>query len=276
MYGILDNLRVLPMGWDAESTLPAEVFATSFNEPDEGAEIRELTNVGAYVYSKDFVCPVCKAKFASAVIRQSKLKLSHMDGLRPIYKDIEPLCYGILLCVSCGYAALEDKFDSVSEKQRDSVIQNVRLNYSNFMPAANPEEIDLKLAVERYKYALLSAVAKRATNGEHAMLLLKISWLYEALCDTENRMLFARYAYDFLQKAYSSERFPIMGLSQAAATYLLAAFAKDFKEYDVSLKLLAGIITDRSLGTRLRELARDLKDQIIAIKKAAGEEDAEE
>jgi hypothetical protein len=278
MYSLLDNLKDLPMKWDAEIHLPPEIFAASFNEAYVADDDRHLEecNVSTYVYLKGFACPVCRANFESGVLRQSKLRVLRVEGLRPIYKDIEPLCYDVLLCINCGYAALKDRFDSLTDKQRDSIINNIRLNYSNFMPASNPEKIDLKQGIERFKYALLTAVVRKATSGEIAMLLIKISWLYKTLGDTENYLLFAKHAYETLEVAYSSERFPIMGLSQAAATYLLATYATYFGEYEKALKLLANIITDRSLAVRIRDLARDLKDEIARLRKTTDEDATDE
>ena len=261
MYGLLDNLA----NTNLELELPPEIFATSFNVELEKEE-EEKDNSG-YIFAKEFTCPVCRANFTSAVLRESKLRMLGTDELRPIYKDMEPLCYDVLMCVNCGYASLKDKFDVLSERQEEMLLTNIRANYTNFMPASYPLEIDLKMAVERNKYALLTAIIKKSSLGEKGTLLMKISWLYKIMGDTENAKLFTKYAYEYFSKAYSTERSPIFGMSEGTITFLLSRFATDLGEYDVALKFLSNIIVDKNMSERLRNLARDLKDEITELRK---------
>ena len=263
MYGILDNIKDLGL----ELEFPPEVFATSFNTqlpPKPDVDFSTLT------YPKEFTCPVCRAKFEASVLRSSKLRMSHMDELRPVYRDIEPLCYDILFCTNCAYAAFRDRFDVVSEKQQEAILGKIRMNYANFMPATLPLEIDLHSAVEIYKYALLTACIKKTSLGEKAMLFIKLAWLYEILEDKENYLYYAKYAYDYLGQAFSAERFPIFGLSEGAATFLYASFAMDLEKYSTTLKFLSEIIVNKNFSTRLRDLARDKKDEVNALRKEKG------
>jgi len=265
MYGMLDNLKDLGL----ELEFPSELFATSFN-----SEIvyEKIVDFDKLTYPKDFDCPVCRAKFQASVLRSSKLRLSHMNELHPVYKDIEPLCYDIMFCANCGYASFRDRFDVVSEKQQDIILEKIRTNYLNFMPSDYPLEIEPKKAVELYKYALLTACVKKASLGEKAMLLIKITWLYKILEDKQNVAYFTGFAYDYLSQAFSSERFPIFGMSEGTVTFLLASFATDLGEYQAALKFLSEIIVNKNLSSRLRDLARDKKDEVNELRKAAGEE----
>ena len=260
MYGILDNLNDLGLELD----LPNEVFATRFtvallNESDDDTPDIDLS---AYFFTKEFNCPVCGIKFSTSVLRDSKLRMLGMDELRPVYKDIEPMCYDVMLCVNCGYAALKDRFDVVSEKQRETLLANIRNNYANFMPAQNPPIIDTHQGIERLRYALLSALIKKASLGERAMILAKIAWLYKIAEDDYNYLFYAKYANAELTKAYQSESFPIFGMSEGVVTYLLARFAVDEKDYVTATKFLSNIIVNKNLSTRLRDLARDLRDSV--------------
>ena len=264
MYRILDNLKDLGL----ELELPFEIFsATCTPKAEEQAEEKEPVDHSAYVFNKDFECPICRAKFVFSVVRSSKLRMSHMNELRPSYHDIEPLYYDVRMCVACGYAALKDRFDRVSDKQKEALLANIRTNYLNFMPASIPDTIDGKLAAELFKYALLSAFVKKTTTGEKAMLLIKLSWIYQDLEDEENYNLYGKYAYEFLTEAYTTESFPILGMGQGAATYILARYATHFKDYSAALKFLSDVIIDRGLPTRLRDLARDMKDEILELRK---------
>jgi len=273
MYGILDNLKDL----DFELDLPCEIFETRFSEPPpktEGNEEEEpvVVDLSQYFFIKEFECPICRAKFTTSVLRESKLRMLRMEELRPVYRDIEPLCYDVMLCVNCGYAALKDRFPVVADRQRDAILANIRTNYANFMPAENPPEIDMKQGVERLKYALLTALVKKVSLGERAVLLAKIAWLYKAMEDETNYLYYAKYANQELTKAYQSETFPIFGMSEGVVTYLLARFAADEQDYTTAIKFLSNIIVNKNLSTRLRELARDLKEYVQEQRKDEDEE----
>ncbi|MCL2235090.1 MAG: DUF2225 domain-containing protein [Defluviitaleaceae bacterium] len=264
MYGILDNLND-DLG--LELNLPYDIFAESFNEGavKEGDAVSEET-LASLIYTKEIECPVCRAKIENTLVRESKLRLSHMEELRPVYRDFEPLCYDVTMCTTCGYAALKDRFEIVSDRQREALLQKVRMNYANFMPVVYPAIMDEKMGIERYKYALLTGCVKKVSLGERAMLLTKISWLYKTLGDTANTHLFTKHANDVLTQAYESERFPIFGMSEATVHFLLARFATNLGDYSRALRFLSLIIVDQSVNIRLRDLARDMKEEIGQVK----------
>jgi len=185
-----------------------------------------------------------------------------MEELRPVYKEFEPLCYDVTMCTTCGYATLKDRFDVVAERQQENLLIKLRFNYANFMPANFPMEMDAKMGVERYKYALLTACIKKASLGERAMILIKLSWLYKVMGDTLNTQLFTLHANEVLTQAYQSERFPIFGMSEVTVHFLLARFAVDLGDHQTALKFLSQIIVDKSVNARLRDMARDLKEEI--------------
>ena len=264
MYGLLDNLND-DLGLELD--LPYQIFATSFNEPEvmEGEEeTQEISpeSVATLLYTKEIECPVCRAKFNHTLVRESKLRLSHMEELRPVYKGFEPLCYDVTMCTTCGYATLKDRFDVVAERQRETLLTKLRFNYANFMPANFPMEMDIKMGVERYKYALLTACMKKASLGEKAMILVKLSWLYKVLGDMPNTQLFTRHANEVLTQAYQSERFPIFGMSESTVHFLLARFAVDLNDHPTALRFLSQIIVDKNVNSRLRDLARNMKEEI--------------
>ena len=266
MYGMLDNLSDLGLEMD----LPYEIFATSFNPA--AVPIEEEKDLSGYFFKKEFTCPICAAKFNWAVLRQSKLRMERMDELRPVYKDIEALCYDVMMCVKCGYAAINDRFDVVSDRQRENLLEKMRLNYSNFMPVAFEPLVSIEKAIEIHKYALVTAFIKKVSAGEKAKLLIKLSWLYKVAGDEENTILFNKHAFEYLTQAMSTERFPIFGMGEGAVTYILASYAAGMRKFSVSLKFLSEIIVNQSFPARLRDLARDLKEQITEMREQGAEE----
>ena len=275
MYGMLDNLETTGV----ELELPYELFKTSFNTPATVGETEiprskgEPKELASFCLKKAFTCTVCETTFETYIARDTKLRLSHMVELRSVYFDIEPMCYDVIMCERCGYASLRHKFDALSERQIDVLTHNIRRHYNDFVPPSFPLEVDLHMAVEKHKYALLSALVKKTSIGERAYMLMKISWFYQILQDTENELYFTKYAYEYFTKAYSSERFPIFGMSEATVTYLLGSFAYKLGEYGSALKFLSNIIVQKDAPSRIKDLARDIKDEIIKIRGATENEE---
>ena len=264
MYGLLDNLDSLGL----ELELPFELFKTSFNpapkeEPTEEDSEAEPIDMSASFGPKVYTCPVCKVDFDYNIVRTTKIRLKHTIGVRPVYYNIEPLFYGVLMCTRCGYAALQSNFESIIRPQADRLSENLRPLYSNFMAPSYPLVLTVEMAIERYKYALLSALFKKSWLSEKAFIMMKIAWLYEMMGDTENELLFVKHSYDYFTKAYTVERFPLFGLSQGTVAYILAEFASKLGDKSSALKHLGTVILDPGTPERLKELARDLKHKLV-------------
>lgn len=134
-------------------------------------------------------------------------------------------------------------------------------------------------AMERYKLALVNAVVKRSKASEKAYICLKTAWLLrgygESLrekedCDEKKVAALARQEEEFLENAYKgfsearqSEMFPICGMNTVTVDYLVAVLAVRFKDYGVATKLLSAVITSPGANVRIKDRARDMKDQVM-------------
>lgn len=60
-------------------------------------------------------------------------------------------------------------------------------------------------------------------------------------------------------------------MDEITIDYLIAVLAKQFGRYDVASKLIASILTSPSAGARMKDKARDLKEEILAeLKRTKG------
>lgn len=55
---------------------------------------------------------------------------------------------------------------------------------------------------------------------------------------------------------------PICGMNGITVDYLVAVLAMRFKDYNVAIKLLSVVITSSGTSPRIKDRARDMKDQI--------------
>ncbi len=211
-----------------------------------------------YTYSKSFECPVCGKTFVSSVIRTAKVRLISIDfDLRPVYEPVDPMLYDVVTCVNCGYGAVLQRFNRLSDAQIDLVHTHIS---SKFTPFIYPDELTVDMAIERYKLALINTMVKKGSVGEKAYICMKLSWLHRMKEDKPGEMLFVQHAYEGFAQAFTREDMPIMGLGENTILYLLGAFAKMLGKNDDALRYVTKVILSKTASNNLKERARDLKE----------------
>lgn len=245
--------------WEAESAYPAD-------EP--------------YVFGKNYTCPLCNKEFKNPTVKSSKARMIGSDqDLRPRYEGINPLKYDVILCPHCGYAGLERYFKNVTQVQKEWIKEKICSAYKR---REEKSTFTYEDAFQRYKLALLSSITKQANDSEKAYICLKTAWLLrgwrESLEKDEQSVgaceklkaqetEFLKNAKAGFEQANLKEDYPLCGMDECTVDYLVAALAVYFEEYDAALKLLSGVIASRAAGSRVKDRARDLKDEIAGKSK---------
>ncbi|MGN0167290.1 MAG: DUF2225 domain-containing protein [Acetatifactor sp.] len=273
--GILSGLDGLGLGGLEGMDIFGEEEKKDVKQAAEAPKIQEKD----LIYDKAFHCPVCDKDFTAKIMKTGKAKLIGTDNdLRAKYEGIDPVKYDVELCPICGYAALTRYFPSLTPTQakliREKVSMNVHINtYSD-------DTYSYEQAMERYKLALVCAVVKRAKASEKAYICLKSGWLVrgyreslqESGAGNEKKLAeLAGQEDEYLQNAYKgfsearqTEGFPMCGMDEITIDYLLAVLAARFKKFDVASRMVASILASPSANARMKDKARDLKDDILA------------
>lgn len=228
-----------------------------------------------YVFAKKWTCPICNKEFKNPTVKSSKARMIGSDqDLRPRYEGINPLKYDVILCPHCGYAGLEKYFATLSQVQKEWIKEKIASAYKRREEKSTFTYEDAYL---RYKLALLSSMTKQANDSEKAYICLKTAWLLrgwrESLADNEQNSVvcekLAAQEKDFLKNAKTGfeqanlkEDYPLCGMDESTVDYLVAALSVHFEEYEAAMKLLSGVIASRAAGVRVKDRARDLKDEI--------------
>lgn len=235
-----------------------------------------------YVFDKKCKCPACDANITTPTVKSSKARMVGSDrDLRPKYENINVIKYDVVVCPQCGYTALERYFkEPLKPGQKDSIQTKIS---SAFTPREMGPTLSYEEAFYRYKMALISAMTKEGKESEKAYTCLKSAWLIrswreelEAAGDTSKSPElttqednFLKNARDGFTKANVSEEYPLAGMDENTLDYLLAALNFHFDDFDTALKLCSGLIANRDVNPRVKERARDLKDEISEKQKAA-------
>ena len=125
-----------------------------------------------------------------------------------------------------------------------------------------------------------------AKFSEGAYLSLKTAWIYRSYKESLDREMAGyetkyekleisekenlRKAYDYFVKAVQTEEFPMCGMDEPTVDYIIAVLAMEFGDYFDSSKLLSKLITSYSASGRLKDRARDVKEELARRMKEAG------
>ena len=230
------------------------------DEESDAMSEEAIAKMADCIYDKKFCCPVCDAHFTDKAVKSAKVRLLELDvDLMPKYTPLNPFYYNVVICTSCGYAALADNFDKLTEAQGFAIKKEISKKY---LHKSYTFPLTESSAVERYKYTLLNTVVKKGRVSEMAYICLVISWIYKIDEDEENRRLFVGSAYKLFIEAFGKESFPFFGLSETATQYLIAELAWYLKDQESSKKWLSRVLSSRSSTSKVKELALDLKNRI--------------
>jgi len=224
------------------------------------AQQEKEENPTQYLMRKSFICPVCGLEFTDYLVRPSKLRVLDTDtDLRTIYRTIDPNYYDVVLCIHCGYAALHHRFNHLSERQADAVMEKI---LPSFKSKIYPMPLSSEHAVERHKLALLCSVAKGANSGEKAFLCLKTAWLYRDLEDTDNELLFLKNAYTLFKDAYTNESSPFGPFDENTTHMLIAELARRTGDFDEAKMWISRLMNKKGITTVIKKRSEVIRDLI--------------
>lgn len=231
-----------------------------------------------FLFDKSFTCPICDKEFKARTVKIGKAKLAGTDSdLRPKYEQVDLLKYDVIMCPCCGYASLSRYFKFITSPQAKRIKETIS---KNFKPITEYKEIyTYDEALERYKLTLANAIVKMAKASEKAYICLKTAWLLRGKAESldttdpeyetqkaqieEEEREFLRNALDGFLAARQAESFPMCGMDEPTVDYVISVTAAKFEQFDVASKLISQIIASPSTNPRMKDKARDLKDEIM-------------
>jgi hypothetical protein len=233
------------------------------------------------LFDKTYTCSVCDHEFKTKTVRAGKARLLGTDAdLRPRYENIDLIKYDVVACPMCGYAALSRYFKYMTSRQLKLIRAGICANYK---PQVWQEETySYDEALRRYKLTLANAIVKQAKASEKAYICLKSGWLLRGMRESlkpeaedyekqKSNLLaqekeYLQNALEGFVSARQTEGFPMCGMDETTVDYLIAMLAMQAGQYDLSMKMLGGIITSGSANRRIKDKARDAKELLKKMK----------
>ena len=276
MAGLLSGLEQFGLS-NLESMDLYETQKKVEKGPD-GKAVTPTVQEQDFLFDKAFKCPICDREFRARTVKIGKAKLAGSDlDLRPRYEQIDLLKYDVIMCPLCGYASLSRFFKYVTSPQAKNIKEKIS---ATFKPQKDEREIyTYDEALERYKLTLANAIVKQTRASEKAYICLKTAWLlrgkaehldknlpdYETQkkqCEDEENE-FLRNALEGFLAARQTESFPMCGMDEPTVDYVIAVTAMRFEQYDVSSRLITGILQSTTANPRMKDKARDIKEILM-------------
>lgn len=171
------------------------------------------------LYNKAVICPVCSKEFEITKVKTKACKIASRDSdFCVYYEGLNPILYDAWVCEHCGYAALSDKFESISTKDANVIKKSI---YPRWHKRSFAGERNMDMAVEAFKLVLLNLQVRKAKASELAKICIRIAWLYRYSND-EKENNFLKFALRNYDEAYQKERFPIDKLDEYTCMFLIA------------------------------------------------------
>lgn len=278
--GILSGLSSLGLG----KLEGAELYAQEKKaapEKKEEAKIEEVIKETDFIFEKTIECVCCKKEFQIFTIKTGKARLVRQDkDLRPVFAGIDPLKYDVISCPKCGYSATAKFYGALAAPQKKLVQDNIGSSFFKF--ARGEDTVSYDEAIERYKLALASAIVKKGKDSEKAYTCLRMAWTirgkaenldkatpnYDSIiseCNQDQDELLHNALEGFVS-ARGKEPFPIAGMDEKTLDYLLAVLYLREGDLDNATKMVASVLMSNSANARLKDKARELKEEILQKK----------
>lgn len=215
------------------------------------------TDINTLLYDKKVNCPVCLQTFNSRVVRAYAPRMKSKDTDAFIrYEGINPYFYEVIVCPTCGYAALKSDFQKIESYKRETILIKISNQWHG---KEYPQIYNEEIAIERYKLALLNAVLGEFKDSTKAILCLKIAWMYRLLENEEEENDFLKRALQGFLIAYENERTPIYGLNRYSLEYLIGELYRRTEDYTNAKLWLSKVILSGA-DQKLKDRARDMRD----------------
>ncbi|MBU5437852.1 DUF2225 domain-containing protein [Tissierella sp. MSJ-40] len=188
------------------------------------------------LYDKKEKCPICEKEFTTKKTRSSKLRLIKRDeDFFNHYSGENPIKYGVSVCPNCGYAALENKFHSITKEQGEIIKNNITTKWNK---RSYGDARSLDDAIETYKLALLIGNLLNYKKLEIGTICLSIGWLYRLKEDRTEETRFLTLARDQFKEAYYNESLEGSNMDEGKLSYLAGEISRRLGDKEEALNWL--------------------------------------
>lgn len=186
------------------------------------------------LYDKNVNCPVCNYEFTTKKVRTRSLRLIKQDtDFMPFYQGENPIKYTVFVCPNCGYAATEEKFDSISNWSKEKIQIEVSSRWKK-RSYGNVRTLDE--AIDACKLALYEGQLLEESRLYLASIALNIAWLYRLKEDNNEEKRFLKIAKGLYEEVYYKENLHDTNMDEFKLAYLIGELARRLGDIENAIK----------------------------------------
>jgi len=191
------------------------------------------------LYNKKLECPVCSNKIEVTQVKKMGYRIASRDtDFCVYYEGINPILYEPWVCEFCGYAALEEDFEGISEKGKDIIKKNVT---PHWRARSFTGERDYQKAIEAYKLVIVSSKYLQAKSSTLAKISMRMAWIYRLENDPKE-MDYLAFALKYYADAYEKESFPIAKMDESTCMYMIGELNRRLGNIDEAVKWFSKVL----------------------------------
>ena len=228
-------------------------------------------------YEKEITCPICLTKFNVIIVKANKcIPIGKDEDFRQIYQDVTPFFYDIWSCPSCHYSAPKNIFHTVKPAETVAIAEVLAKSKLKINPLGERESEDALIC---YKLALLCMSYRKIPASSIAGILQKTAWIYRLQKNEALEQEYMNKAIKYYEEAYSTERFPIGGMSEIRLGYIIGELHRRTKHYPEAIQYFSKLVHHPLANSEpaILKMARDqwakAKEEYNLVKNG-GEDDA--
>ena len=216
-------------------------------------------------FTVEKTCPICKESTRVVKVRSRLPVLKRDEDGCVHYEDFNPYYYTVWTCEHCGFAADEKTFTTKMPDRHLKILRGDLL--ANKFGIDFVEERTLDDAIFAFKLAISYVEQVEGKFSTQAKYAHQLAWIYRDAGDEKNERKFLERAAKLYDSALAKETFPVDGLSDSGAVYLIGAIYWHLGEPEKSAAYLSRLVGDdglRSRDPRLFDKVRDLWGDVRA------------
>ncbi|MCX7709648.1 MAG: DUF2225 domain-containing protein [Clostridia bacterium] len=219
------------------------------------------------LYNTTIECPVCSKKFEVTKVRAKTSKVLERDSdFCVYYEGINPIMYDVWVCEHCGYAAQQDKFSEISDRDAKTIKETISPKWHQRSFAG---ERSIENSIEAFKIALLNLQVRKAKASELAKVCIRIAWLYRIAKD-EKEKDFMKFALKGYTETFEKENFPVDKLDENTCLYMIGELNRRVGNLDDSIKWFSRLIGSPQ-GRQNPKLIEAAREQFQLAKEQLGD-----
>jgi hypothetical protein len=217
------------------------------------------------LYSKELNCPLCSNGFETKQVRRSKVILEKQDSdFCSYYKSEDnPVFYDPIICPKCGYGALKDDFEGITDQEKIAVLKQITPNWQKKDYGGRRDLID---AIECYKHVYKNAKVMKRKASTIAAVSMRLAWCYRYNKDPREDQ-FIQQALTYYNEAYEKEKLPVKNLNAITLLYIIGDLNHRLGNKTEALKYFSNVVEhpkrfqNQNIEKMAREQWRKIKDE---------------